>query len=219
MQFKQVFKKSSADVAEQKAAFVAFFEQNAENVRAAVMSKIPTLQSVATKLRCINVPVRLPVAAAAAASAANAAAAEPPKAEMNDNLYCRVALFMTFSGVDESTAALFGRYDRAHTRACVTVACVMTLTRYFANDHSRNRAAMDGSEMSSSDLLRALADCFNDSDDFDQYCHDDLTIDMLPAIFQGLHPEHLPSPGRVTSDQLMTMIRWSRKTATRLIQM
>jgi hypothetical protein len=163
------------------------------------MSKIPTLASVASKLRCINVPAQLPVAQAAAAAAAFAAANEPLKAEMNDNLHCRVVLFMTYSGIDEDVAGLF--------------------QRYFANDHSSRRAAMDGSEMSSGDLLRALADAFNDSGDFDQHCANDLTTDQLPSILAGLHPEHLPSPGRVTPDQLMTMIRWSRRTATRLIQM
>jgi hypothetical protein len=156
---------------------------------------------VASKLRCINVPARLPAASAAAQLAASAAAAEPLKAEMNDSLHCRVVLFMTYSGIDQDLAGLF--------------------QRYFANDHSRNRAAMDGSEMSSGDLLRAITDAFNDSDDFDQYCANDMTMDhcVLPSIFEGLHPDHLPTPGKVTSDQLMTMIRWSRKTATRLIQM
>lgn len=179
------------------------------------MSKLPTLASVALKLRCINVPARLPVAAAAAGLAAAAAAAEPVKAEMNDSLHCRVALFMTYSASDGDTAALFERYDRMRARATR----VINLFRYFSNDHSRNRAAMDGSEMSSADLLRALAETFNDSEHFDQFCQNDLTVDLLPSIFHGLHPEHLPSPGRVTTDQLMTMIRWSRKTATRLIQM
>ncbi len=179
------------------------------------MNKIPTLASVALKLRCINVPARLPVAAAAAGLAAAAAAAEPLKAEMNDNLYCRIALFMTFSGVDDDTAGLFERYESTRARATR----VINLKRYFGNDHSRNRAAMDGSEMSSADLLRALADTFNDSSVFDTFCQNDMTADLLPSIFQGLHPEHLPSPGRLTTDQLMTGIRWSRKTSTRLIQM
>jgi hypothetical protein len=78
---------------------------------------------------------------------------------------------------------------------------------------------MDGSLMTSADLLRALCDFFNDNSDFDNFCRDDATIGLLPSIFQGLHPDHLPTPGRVVSDQLLTMIRWSRKTATRLISM
>jgi hypothetical protein len=78
---------------------------------------------------------------------------------------------------------------------------------------------MDGSLMSSADILRALCSIFNDSAEFDQFCYDDATIGMLPSIFHGLHPEHLPFPGPVVADQLLTMIRWSRKTATRLIQM
>ena len=103
----QVFRKSALDFADQKAAFIAFCEENIEVVRSAVMQKIPTLSSVAAKLRCINVPARLPPAAAAAGLAADAAAAQPVKAEMNDNFHCRVVLFMTYSGIDETTGDLF----------------------------------------------------------------------------------------------------------------
>jgi hypothetical protein len=108
----QGFRKTGGDVLAQKTAFVTFFEtdENAEVVRAAVMDKIPTLPSVASKLRCINVPARLPAAAAAAAGAAAAAATEPLKAEMNDSLYSRVVLLMVFSGHDADTADLFKRY-------------------------------------------------------------------------------------------------------------
>ncbi len=73
--------------------------------------------------------------------------------------------------------------------------------------------------MSSSDILSALVEIFNDSIVFDTFCQDDTTVDSLPSILRGLHPEYLPTPGAVVSDQLLTMIRWSRKTATRLIQM
>jgi hypothetical protein len=102
--------------------FLSFFQDNAEIVRSAVMSKIPTLASVASKLRCINVPVQLPVAqAAAAAAAAVAAANEPLRAEMNDNLHCRVVLFMTYSGIDEDVAGLFQRYfANDHSSLCLT---------------------------------------------------------------------------------------------------
>ena len=67
--FKQVFRKAAPDVVEQRAAFLAFFQDNSDVVRSAVMQKIPTLASVAAKLRCINVPARLPAAQAAADAA------------------------------------------------------------------------------------------------------------------------------------------------------
>jgi hypothetical protein len=78
---------------------------------------------------------------------------------------------------------------------------------------------MDGSLMTSSELLRSICRIFNESSEFDDFCREDVTITMLPSIFQALHPEYLPTPGPVVSDQLLTMIRWSRKSATRLIQM
>lgn len=74
------------------------------------MQKIPTLASVAAKLRCINVPARLPAAQAAADAASAAAANEPLKAEMNDNLHARVVLFMVYGGIDPDLADLFKRY-------------------------------------------------------------------------------------------------------------
>jgi hypothetical protein len=215
--FKQVFKKAGADFAQQKAAFLAFFQDNAEIVRSAVMCKIPTLQSVAAKLRCINVPVRLPAAAAASERAIAAAADAPVKAEMNDNLHCRVVLFMVFSGMDGETADLFKRYY-GNEQSSVRGVCPFV---YFDGCFLLIivTGASDGSLMSSSDILRALVEIFNDSVAFDNFCQDDTTVDSLPSILNGLHPEHLPTPGAVVSDQLLTMIRWSRKTATRLIQM
>jgi hypothetical protein len=108
--FKQVFRKAAPDVVEQRAAFLAFFQDNSEVVRSAVMQKIPTLASVAAKLRCINVPARLPAAQAAADAASAAAANEPLKAEMNDNLHARVVLFMVYGGIDPDLADLFKRY-------------------------------------------------------------------------------------------------------------
>jgi hypothetical protein len=74
-------------------------------------------------MRCINVPVRLENAAAAAAAAAVAAATEPPKATMNDNLYCRVICFIKYSQYCVPLSSLFNRY--------------------FGNEQSRSRHASD----------------------------------------------------------------------------
>lgn len=168
-------------------------------------------------LHSINVPVRLPAAAAASERAIAAAADAPVKAEMNDNLHCRVVLFMVFSGMDGETADLFKRYY-GNEQSSVRGVCPFV---YFDGCFLLIivTGASDGSLMSSSDILRALVEIFNDSVVFDNFCQDDTTVDSLPSILNGLHPEHLPTPGAVVSDQLLTMIRWSRKTATRLIQM
>jgi hypothetical protein len=181
------------------------------------MSKIPTLPSVAAKLRCINVPARLPAAAAASERASAAAAAEPVRAEMNDNLHCRVVLFMVFSGIDHETADLFKRYY-GNEQSAVRGVCPF---EYFdvCFLFIIVTGASDGSLMSSGEILRALVAIFNESGDFDNFCNNDNTVDMLPSILNQLHPDYLPAPGPVVSDQLLTMIRWSRKTATRLIQM
>jgi hypothetical protein len=164
------------------------------------MIRIPLLQSLSSKLRCINVPERLSAANRAAVAAAAAAASEPVKATMNDNLYARATLFMVFSGTDPDLADLF--------------------SRYFTNEHSRSRNAME--TMPADQILEEITRIFNTSQDFDAFCYANTTISSHPAlsdIFHGIHPEHLPGPGQVTSEQLMTLIRWSRRIATRLISM
>lgn len=185
----------------QKQAFRNFCSENAGNlqtVRDTVMIRIPLLQSLSSKLRCINVPERLSAANRAAAAAA--AASEPEKATMNDNLYARAVLFMVFSGNDPELAGLF-----AH---------------YFTNEHSRSRSAME--TMTSDQVLEQITVMFNTCQGFDDFCASDLTVEQHPGlgdILQGIHAEYLPSPGPVTSEQLLTMIRWSRRVATRLITM
>jgi hypothetical protein len=199
----QTFKKTAVDFELQKQAFLNFCSENEGNfqtVRDTVMIRIPLLQSISSKLRCINVPERLSAANRASAAAAAAAAAEPEKATMNDNLYARSVLFMVYTGVDYDLADLF--------------------SRYFSNEHSRSRAAME--TMTSDQVFAEITNKFNTCQSFDDFCAADDTISSHPAlsdIFHGIHPEHLPSPGVVTSEQLSTMIRWSRRVATRLITM
>ncbi len=199
----QTFKKTALDFETQKQAFLNFCAENAGNlqtVRDTVMIRIPLLQSLSSKLRCINVPERLSAANRASAAAAAAAASEPEKATMNDNLYARAVLFMVFSGNDPELAGLFGHY--------------------FTNEHSRSRTAME--TMSSDQVLTKITELFNTSQGFDNFCIADLTVEQHPAlgdILRGIHAEYVPSPGPVTSEQLLTMIRWSRRVATRLITM
>jgi hypothetical protein len=173
---------------------------NLATARDTVMIRIPLLQSLSSKLRCVNVPERLSAANIAAAAAAAAAASEPEKATMNDSLYARATLFMVYSGVDHDLAELF--------------------SLYFTNEHSRSRQAME--TMTADQVFAAITKRFNEDDSFDAFCAGDLTISSAPAlsdIFEGIHPEHLPRPGPVTCEQLLTMIRWSRRVATRLITM
>ncbi len=199
----QTFKKTGIDFEQQKQAFASFCSQNTDNlaaVRDTVMIRIPLLQSLSSKLRCINVPERLTAANRAAVAAAAVAASEPEKATMNDSLYARATLFMVFSGIDPDLADLFNRY--------------------FTNEHSRSRAAMES--MTADQVFGEITNLFNTCTDFDAFCTSDDTISKSPClsdIFHGIHPEHLPSPGPVTSEQLMTLIRWSRRVATRLISM
>jgi hypothetical protein len=110
---------------EQKRCFTAHcdFQHNFEAVQDFIISKIPTLVSVRTKVMCINVPARLGEAAEAARRAAALAAAEPVKATMDDNLHCRVVQFVKYSQVEPSLSDLFNRY--------------------YGNEHSRNRHAQD----------------------------------------------------------------------------
>ena len=199
----QTFKKTALDFEAQKQAFLSFCSENDGNlqtVRDTVMIRIPLLQSLSTKLRCINVPERLSAANRASAAAAAAAEAQPEKATMNDNLYARSVLFMVYTGVDPELAGLF--------------------SRYFSNEHSRSRAAME--TMTSDQVFAEITIKFNTCQDFDAFCAADDTLTShaaLSDIFHGIHPEHLPAPGEATSEQLLTMVRWSRRVATRLITM
>ena len=92
------FSKSNlATIDEQSRRFIEFCsasDANLESVQDFIINKIPSLQSLRTKLRCINVPPRLNSAAENARVAAAAAAAAPPKARLDDNLYCRVVIFV-----------------------------------------------------------------------------------------------------------------------------
>jgi hypothetical protein len=66
-----------------------------EAVHDFIMQKIPTLVSLRSKMRCINVPDRLNQAAAAARLAASLAAAEPPKATLNENMFLPPPVYLT----------------------------------------------------------------------------------------------------------------------------
>jgi hypothetical protein len=119
------FSKSALNVETQKSCFVSFCDvhEHLQSVRDFVIQKIQNLPSLRSKMRCVNVPVRLANAAAAADAAAVAAAAEPPKAIMSDNLYCRVVLFIKYSQGCAPLSSLFNRY--------------------FGNEQSRSRHASD----------------------------------------------------------------------------
>ncbi len=70
-------------------------------------------------MRCVNVPQRLVAAANGAAVAAAAAAAEPVKATLNENLHCRVTLFVKWSQEHQPLLDLFNRYygnEQSRTR-------------------------------------------------------------------------------------------------------
>jgi len=79
----------AVDVEAQRICFVAHLADGAvlQAVHDFIMQKIPSLLSLRTKMRCVNVPDRLEQAAVAARAAAVAAAAEPAKATLNDNLF------------------------------------------------------------------------------------------------------------------------------------
>jgi hypothetical protein len=76
------------ELAAQRECFVAHLADGArlQSVHDFIMQKIPTLVSLRSKMRCINVPDRLNQAAADARAAAAAAAAESPKATLNENM-------------------------------------------------------------------------------------------------------------------------------------
>lgn len=120
------FSKTSPQLEQQRQCFIAFCNTEAGHliqVQDFIMSKIPTLPSLRSKMRCVNVPARLEAAAAQAGVAAAAAAAEPVKAIMDDNLHCKVVLFLKFSETNRALAQLFGNY--------------------YGNEQSRSRHAAD----------------------------------------------------------------------------
>ena len=120
------FNKGAITVHAQKSCFVQHVEEtpaNLDEVHDFVMSKIPALPSLQSKMRCVNVPRRLEQAAVASRAAAEAAAAAPAKATMDDNLHCRVVQFVKWSQTHLPLADLFNRY--------------------YGNEHSRSRRAQD----------------------------------------------------------------------------
>jgi hypothetical protein len=111
------FCKTAIDFEQQRLCFVEHCADAAHlrQVHEFIVDKIPSLLSLRTKMRCVNVPQRLVAAAAGAA----AAAAEPEKATLNENLYCRVTLFVKWSQVSEPLLSLFNRYygnEQSRTR-------------------------------------------------------------------------------------------------------
>jgi len=82
------FSKNALNVESQKSCFVRFCNDadHLDSVHDVVIQKIQALPSLRSKMRCVNVPIRLAQAAAAAAVAAQDAADGPPKAILNDNM-------------------------------------------------------------------------------------------------------------------------------------
>ena len=196
------FSKSDlATIDEQSRCFISFCSANGENLESVqdfIINKIPTLQSLRTKLRCINVPLRLNSAAEASRIAAAAAAAAPPKARLDDDCYCRVVLFVKWSQMHPPLADLFNRY--------------------YTNEQSRSRQAQDNAGFRSGDLLEAMCEMFNENADFYQYVDDDDThVEVLRSILGDLNPQAHPSPGPLFPDQLIQLINWTRKTTTTLV--
>lgn len=143
-------------VIEQKRCFVAHcdVQRNFEAVQDFIITKIPTLISVRTKVTCVNVPARLGEAAEAARRAAAQAAAEPLKATMDDNLHCRVVQFVKYSQVEPELSDLFNRY--------------------YGNDHSRNRHAQDTAGFRCA--------CVSDTGTIDQQLKHWLTFDQARLL-------------------------------------
>jgi hypothetical protein len=196
------FSKSDlASIDQQSTCFVEFCSANDENMESVqdfIINKIPTLQSLRTKLRCIHVPRRLTSAAAAAEVAAAAAAAAPSKARLDDDLYCRVVLFVKWSQVHPPLSDLFNRY--------------------YTNEQSRSRRAQDNVGFRSGDLLTAMCEMFNSNTDFHDYVDAQDTHEaVLPSIIGGLNPSAHPSPGPLFPDQLIQLVNWTRKTTTMLV--
>jgi hypothetical protein len=139
------FCKTHVSLESQKQCFMEHcaYDGRLQTVHDFIMNKIPTLLSLRTRLRCANAPDRLLAAAAVARSAAAQAAAEPVKATMDDNLHCRVVQFVKWSQTEPTLSDLFNRY--------------------YGNEHSRNRHALDTAGFRSSDLLNQMTTLFNTS--------------------------------------------------------
>ena len=165
------FSKSGLNFQAQHAAFLAHCAQapHLTEVQDIIVNKVQLLPSLQKTMRCINVPVRLVQAAAAASAAASAAAQEPAKATMDDNLYARGVLFLKFSETDSLLRALF--------------------TRYFGNEQSKDRHAMDTDGFRSSDILNQICVVFNTSTDFDDFVDENdvhLTVCYSIALHNSL---------------------------------
>jgi hypothetical protein len=121
------FCKTAVDFEQQRLCFVQHCADadRLRQVHEFIVDKIPTLVSLRSKMRCVNVPPRLVDAAAAAHAAAAAAAAEPAKATLTENLYCRVTLFVKWSQQHFPLLSLFNRY--------------------YGNEQSRTRQGQDNS--------------------------------------------------------------------------
>ena len=197
------FCKTNADANQlelQKQPFLAHCSDagHLQEIQDFIMNKIPTLLSLRTKMRCINVPDRMSEAAVAARAAAAAAAAEPPKATLNDDLYARGVMFVKFSAYNAALSDL--------------------LTRYFGNEHSRLRSSQDTTGFRSSDLLKQMAEIFNNDQEFQEFVEaDDTHQAVLPELLSSLIPSAPPAPGPITADQLLLIINWTRKTTTFLV--
>lgn len=195
------YSKSGQDYQLQQDAFIAHCGVSNEKlveVQDLIVQKVQSLPSLRKTLRCINVPERLSQAALVAGAAASAAAREPPKAILDDNLYAKVVLFIKYSQIDPSLGSIF--------------------SRYYNNDHSRNRADMDTSGFRSSDLLKQMADFFNDNEGFQEFVdHDDTHRRVMTDVLSVLNPSAMPAPGPIVPDQLIKVINWTRATTTKLV--
>jgi hypothetical protein len=121
------FCKTAINFEQQRLCFVEHCADpvHLQQVHEIIVDKIPTLVSLRSKMRCVNVPQRLVAAAAGAAAAAAAAAAEPERATLNENLYCKVTLFVKWSQLHSPLLSLFNRY--------------------YGNEQSRTRQGQDNS--------------------------------------------------------------------------
>lgn len=70
----------------------------------------------------------------------------------------------------------------------------------------------------SSALLDQMVEIFNNSDEFDQYVQlDDTHTTCMSDVLGSLDPTARPQPGPLYSEQLLTLINWTRKTTTFLV--
>ncbi len=70
----------------------------------------------------------------------------------------------------------------------------------------------------SSDLLKQMADMFNQDQDFDDFViADDTTSAVMSDVLCTLHPEYLPGPGPLVPDQLLKIINWTRAASTKIL--